>query len=249
MSSLSAHVMELFSSIQGEGPLAGEPQLFLRFYGCNLACDYCDTEAARTPTGPCRVETFPGSGLFTERPNPLSVEALLALVRAEPEPSRRYHSLALTGGEPLLHHGFLAAFLPAVGDTLPVFLETNGTLAAEVTPLLPQLDWISMDIKLPSATGQPRDWDRHRRFLGVARDKLLCVKATVGPALADAEFRQLVDLLVETDVGLPLILQPVHGTWETAGWRERLFSLQSEARGRLRTVRILPQIHKLLKIL
>jgi organic radical activating enzyme len=220
MQPLAAHVVELFSSIQGEGLLAGEPQLFLRFYGCNMACNYCDTEAARTSTGPCRVE-----------------------------PARRYHSLALTGGEPLLHHRFLAAFLPAVREILPVFLETNGTLAAEVAALLPQLNWISMDVKLESATGKPTDWDGHRRFLRAAHEKLLCVKATVGPALQDAEFCRLVDLMAETDAGLPLILQPVHGTWEMPGWRERLFSLQGDARGRLRTVRILPQIHKLLKML
>ncbi len=249
MHPLAAHVVELFSSIQGEGLLAGEPQLFLRFYGCNLACNYCDTEAARTPTGPCRVEIIPGSGEFSERPNPLSVEELIALIRTEPEPARRYHSLALTGGEPLLHHRFLAAFLPAVREILPVFLETNGTLAAEVAALLPQLNWISMDVKLESATGKPTDWDGHRRFLRAAHEKLLCVKAAVGPALQDAEFSRLVDLMAETDAGLALILQPVHGTWEMPGWRERLFSLQGEARGRLRTVRILPQIHKLLKML
>ena len=36
-------INEIFSSIQGEGLYIGSKQLFIRFCGCNLKCNYCDT--------------------------------------------------------------------------------------------------------------------------------------------------------------------------------------------------------------
>ena len=41
---MEAKINEIFSSIQGEGPVVGYKQLFIRFCGCNLNCNYCDTE-------------------------------------------------------------------------------------------------------------------------------------------------------------------------------------------------------------
>lgn len=37
-------VNEIFYSIQGEGKFTGTPAIFIRFAGCNLGCDFCDTE-------------------------------------------------------------------------------------------------------------------------------------------------------------------------------------------------------------
>lgn len=37
-------VVELFTSINGEGVLAGQLAVFVRFRGCNLTCSYCDTQ-------------------------------------------------------------------------------------------------------------------------------------------------------------------------------------------------------------
>lgn len=36
-------INEIFYSLQGEGFHTGTPALFIRFSGCNLKCDFCDT--------------------------------------------------------------------------------------------------------------------------------------------------------------------------------------------------------------
>lgn len=37
-------ITEIFYSLQGEGARAGEPSIFIRLSGCDLACGFCDTE-------------------------------------------------------------------------------------------------------------------------------------------------------------------------------------------------------------
>lgn len=36
-------INEIFYSLQGEGYHTGTPAVFIRFSGCNLKCDFCDT--------------------------------------------------------------------------------------------------------------------------------------------------------------------------------------------------------------
>ena len=42
-----SYLSEVFSSIQGEGLYVGDRHLFVRFAGCNLNCQYCDTPDSR----------------------------------------------------------------------------------------------------------------------------------------------------------------------------------------------------------
>ena len=127
---LEAKIAEVFESVQGEGVYTGVRQVFVRFFGCNLSCSYCDT----------RLMTF----------REYSVAGLMGALAA----FRDYHSLSLTGGEPLCQASFLQVFLGRFKrvDNL-VYLETNGTLVHELAKVLDLVDIVAMDMKLPSSGG------------------------------------------------------------------------------------------------
>jgi organic radical activating enzyme len=97
-------VQEIFPTIQGEGPLAGVPAVFLRLGGCNLACSFCDTEFES----------------FSERTLTDVVQEVLALAQMR-------KLVVITGGEPLRQPiELLCEALIAEG--FMVQIETNGTL-------------------------------------------------------------------------------------------------------------------------
>lgn len=54
-------VVEKFVSINGEGTKAGQLAVFIRFKGCNLACEYCDTQWANQADAPAQQMTARGN--------------------------------------------------------------------------------------------------------------------------------------------------------------------------------------------
>ena len=61
MNAKNENLIEIFSSIQGEGKYVGCRQVFVRLEGCNLDCSYCDTENKPGSHPACQVETAAGS--------------------------------------------------------------------------------------------------------------------------------------------------------------------------------------------
>lgn len=106
---LNLKVVEIFPTLQGEGPFAGQPAVFVRLGGCNLACSFCDTEFEQ----------------FEEMP----LNAILAEVNVKAGGMRDL--VVITGGEPLRQNiAPLCEGLLAQG--LRVQIETNGTLWREL---------------------------------------------------------------------------------------------------------------------
>ena len=77
-----ANLVEIFSSIQGEGPDVGAATLFVRFGGCDLRCRWCDSAHTWQPVAECRIETARSSGQWRTRSNPLPVEEIVAAARS-----------------------------------------------------------------------------------------------------------------------------------------------------------------------
>ncbi len=113
------HVHSIFKTIQGEGPFAGRPAIFVRLAGCNLKCPLCDTE-------------------YTSLDSPMTPIDLLHQIEITTGPRRFSVPLPLiviTGGEPfrqdlhkllwtLLEHGY------------EIQIETNDTLSSNLTMTL-----------------------------------------------------------------------------------------------------------------
>lgn len=245
--STDINLIELFSSIQGEGPLCGHRQVFFRLSGCNLRCRYCDTDFQPRPV--CRVEITPASGNWREWPNPVGLSAVLAQIDAwlEAFPGV-HHSLSLTGGEPLHQVEALTAWLGPLRDRLPLHLETNGTLPVALEAICDQLDLISADVKLASVCGVPTPWDAHRRFLATAADKLLCVKAVVDESTPLEEVQQIAELLLQGSHDVDLILQPRTTAAGILVPSPHLFALQAAASRIHSRVRVMPQVHRFLNM-
>ncbi len=243
-----ADLLEVFSSIQGEGILVGCRQAFLRLPGCNLKCDYCDTQFANASN--CKIETMPGSGKLDLVPNPIELEQIIAIINGwKAAMPGAHHSISITGGEPLIHGDLLAAWLPELTKVLPLYLETNGTLPDELLPLIDFFDWISMDIKLHSQTGIRTDWDTHRQFLQIAKQADCYVKLVVGEQTPDIELQLAADLVVTQGEDIPIILQPVTIDDQVGISTRSLLRMQAIVAEVSNNVRIIPQTHRYLGVL
>lgn len=247
--------MEIFSSVQGEGPHVGETTLFVRFGACDLRCGWCDSPHTWRPARTCRIETARGCGRFAERPNPVSLaDALAAAERLE---LGAHRFVSLTGGEPLLQPEAAAVFARELRARGPrVLLETHGLAADALRLVLPHVDVVSMDWKLASdvrregdpAHGPVPDFhDAHEAFLRVARGAAeVVVKLIVTPGSADEEMAEVWGRMATTAPEATLVLQPVTPTGRVgeAPSAVRLLELVARASRILRDVRVIPQTHK-----
>ena len=246
--STEGELLEVFSSIQGEGIWVGCRQVFIRLAGCNLDCAYCDTPF--DPQAECRIEDAPGSGVFIGLPNPVSLETLYnILFRWSEKMPGVHHSLSLTGGEPLEQGDVLREWAPILRRIFPLYLETNGTLPDALEPILPYLDYIAMDLKLPSQTGHSAPWETHRRFLESARTRQCQVKMVVGEETPWQEIETAARLVQDAAPEVPLVLQAVTRNGKIAVTGRMLIDLQTRAARIHPLTRVVPQTHRYLGLL
>lgn len=245
----TGNIVELFSSIQGEGKYIGYRQLFLRFSGCNLNCTYCDTIGSHDIPAYAKIEIIPGSGTFKSIPNPLCIDQLLEAISKLLVVS--HHSLSLTGGEPLLQSNLLQSLLPQLSKIIPIYLETNGVLYEELEVLLPWIKHISMDIKLPSALNRNYYYE-HQKFIETAyqHEKDLFIKLVISDQTSQSEVVEALSLIKKVSPNIPLILQPVtpvgpHGSLSGA----KLLEWQTFALEYIHNVRVIPQAHRMINVL
>ncbi len=124
-------VHSIFYTIQGEGPLAGRPAVFVRLNDCNLQCPGCDTDY--TSERKCWDPQYLAQNILKKY---LAPSAPLVV---------------LTGGEP-----FRQNLIPLISilqqKQCHVQIETNGTLGLPRDKYLP-VDWPLVDIVC-----SPKSW-------------------------------------------------------------------------------------------
>jgi len=247
----NTNIIEIFSSIQGEGPYIGYLQIFIRFAGCNLSCDYCDTPFENQEF--CNIEVINGSKEFKKLKNPVSSEQLLKEISGLN--IIRHHSISLTGGEPLLNTEFLSEFLPKFRKEFPqtkIYLETNGTLFEELEQIIEYIDIISMDLKIKSSTGQDFPFEKHKKFIEIAKKykKEIFAKVVITNKILEDEINELSGFIKNFEQPISLILQPVDSeNKDILLSSQKIMEIHRGFLQKLDDVRVIPQVHKFLNLL
>ena len=242
---------EVFSAVQGEGPLVGVRQLFIRFSMCDLRCIWCDTRESLIRQDYCNVETKAGSRDFIQIKNPVTMNDLLFYLKNLD--LLNHHSISITGGEPLLQYKFLENFLLQFKNQfkLPVYLETAGHKPHELKSVIKYVDYISMDIKLPSSSRNKELWDAHKKFLAtsVSSNKEVWVKIVVtrDTSILDLFISvNLVKAICKNKKAVEIFLQPVTKIRDILPPTEKeLLNMQSKLLEIYPYVRVVPQMHVL----
>ena len=246
----TANLVEVFSAIQGEGLNVGTRQIFIRFGGCDLRCNFCDSANTWQANQQCRIEQTPGKRDFQVYDNPIEETQLLSWIKQQNQ-SNLHDSISLTGGEPLLHAKFLQQFLPQLKalTPLPIYLETGGHRPQQLSLILDFLDCIGMDMKLPSVSGE-KHWEAHAAFLRLCiPQKQVFVKLIVSDQTSKDDLIQATKIIADVSPDIPVILQPVTplaGETITPPRAEQVLFWQHQMKQSLWEVRVIPQTHKMI---
>lgn len=230
-----APINEVFFSYQGEGIYAGIPQIFVRFVGCNLNCNYCDTKKALKISNK-NSKYFTTQALF---------EYIIDVYNQNKENFySQKPSISFTGGEPLIYADFILELLQKyIKNKFSIYLETNGTLSQQLKKIYKYCDVVAMDIKFQSACGKDL-FKEHKKFIEVCKNKAF-IKTVINKDTKEQEFVKAIKLISSISNKIKLIIQPASFDKIV---NEKNFQFYSIANLKLQDVRILPQLHKLWKM-
>ncbi len=183
-------VVETFVSINGEGTRAGQLAMFVRFKGCNLRCEYCDTMWANEKDAEYKY---------------MSGEELLDSIK-----NSGVKNVTLTGGEPLLQNNIKALLSRlSMEKDLSVEIETNGSISLEEFCDIDNRPSFTMDYKL-MASGMEKYMNTDNFRLLDMRDT---VKFVVG---SKADLQRAKEVIEEFELTgkCHIYLSPVFGSIE-----------------------------------
>lgn len=146
---ITGPISEVFLSVQGEGQSLGIPVTFVRFFGCNLRCQFkgknCDTSYA----------------VLKGNKKLMTVKQVYDKIKKLDQ-----HRIIFTGGEPMLYQSFILDFIKYANQKKKDYyifeVETNGTLPVYYH-LRQLIDVFNVSIKLKSSNQETEIYE-HRRI-------------------------------------------------------------------------------------
>ena len=217
-------VVEIFKSIQGEGTLIGSPMVFIRLWGCNMNCVWCDTRYSWAPEFKEKTKRT----VYT----PESLTEFLLETYSE------ITWFNFTGGEPTLWHEELLQTTNLLqSHSKKVSIQTNGK--DWKNDLFKKIDKVCMDIKCPQS-GEKSDLESISRLR--AQDEIKLVLDST----EDIEYAK--EVIKNYHSNASIIIQPVMNPGQSLdNYYGKLRSL-IDVFIPLQTnrIRILPQLHQLL---
>lgn len=225
-----ARVNEMFASVQGEGSHVGMVGFFVRFAGCSLKCQWCDTEYA------------------WREGNDICLDDIV-------EACRGFRYVVLTGGEPLEQREAVKYIAEVLLDSdIQVDIETNGTQPFPLIESERKPFW-SISPKLPSSGRSPHARLLHTSFHSTYRDHCQ-FKFVIG---GDRDLESAKNLLLtlgwepgrqpEWFGSVPIYLQPEASTLLMDPINrvvDRLFIEAQKEPWATWGARVLPQVHRLI---
>lgn len=128
-------IHSIYRATEGEGVLIGTPQIFVRFQGCTIACNNCDSK-----------DTWE----FTDKTMQLS-SVLDQIEEISGQYPHRLKRVSITGGDPL-HQKHIPGVLSLIGELKKrgffINIEAAGTRVLD--EVFDAIDFISFDLKTPS---------------------------------------------------------------------------------------------------
>ena len=106
-------VCEEFISIQGEGITTGKPSYFLRLFGCNLRCSFCDSK-------------------FSFEKSFYNIDPFDFVKSFQDITRNKLHNIVITGGEPLLQQDNIIELIKLLPKNINIEIETNGTIEQKI---------------------------------------------------------------------------------------------------------------------
>lgn len=185
-------VVEKFVSINGEGILAGQLAVFIRFKGCNLNCTYCDTKWANKTSAESKK---------------MSIDDIYSYIK-----ETKVNNVTLTGGEPLFRDGIVELVNRLLEDkAINVEIETNGSIDVGILKDLSRKPSITMDYKLGASGMERHMFTGNFEYLG-QKDT---VKFVVGSEVDLERSKEIIDKY-NLAGKCNLYLSPVFGSIEPA---------------------------------
>lgn len=211
-------VSEIYKSIQGEGTSVGKITIFVRLYGCNLNCVWCDSQYA------CNGNEF----------KRMKLSDIVRIVR-----EMNARNCCITGGEPLLNPKvinliFAIQKLEEIDD---IIIETNGSIPlGKYIEGRDKYDKLRFVVDYKLGTSKMSDKMYKKNY------EMLCEKDEVKFVIACKEdYVEAINVINAIDFRAQLLFSPVINMLEPS---ELVNYMCAEKKSVLDNTRVSIQIHK-----